>query len=97
MKKKVLYIVEIAFFVIMFGFLAVPGWQGLVDRIEPHILGMPHYQGWIFYGALLMALAMIVWCLLDFKFDDEEEAAKEAAEKAAAEQAGDAAETKEVE
>lgn len=77
MKKKVLYTVMIIFFVIMFGFLAVPGWQGLVNTIEPHILGLPCYQAWIFYGSLLMAIAMIIWCLLDFKFDDEEEAAKQ--------------------
>lgn len=81
MKKKVLYTVMIIFFIIMFGFLAVPGWQGLINRIEPHILGMPCYQAWIFYGSLLMAIAMIVWCLLDFKFDDEEEAAKAKTEK----------------
>lgn len=77
MKKKVLYTVMIIFFVIMFGFLAVPGWQDLINTIEPHILGLPCYQAWIFYGSLLMAIAMIVWCLLDFKFDNEEEAAKE--------------------
>lgn len=77
MKKKVLYTVMIVFFVIMFGFLAVPGWQGLVNTIEPHILGLPCYQAWIFYGSLLMAIGMIVWCLLDFKFDDEEAAKRE--------------------
>ena len=77
MKKKVLYVVMISFFVVMFGFLAVPGWQGLVDRVEPHILGLPCYQAWIIYGSLLMAIALIVWCLLDFKFDDEEIAAAE--------------------
>lgn len=77
MKKKVLYVVMISFFVVMFGFLAVPGWQGLVDRVEPHILGLPCYQAWIIYGSLLMAVALIIWCLLDFKFDDEEIAAAE--------------------
>lgn len=72
MKKKILYIVMIIFYVIMFGFLAVPGWQGLVDKIEPHILGLPCYEAWIVYGSLLMAIGLIVWTILDFKFDDEE-------------------------
>ena len=76
MKKKVLYTVMIIFYCVMFGFLAVPGWQGLVNKIEPHILGLPCYQAWILYGSVLMAIGLIVWCLLDFKFDDEEEAAK---------------------
>lgn len=76
MKKKVLYTVMILFYVVMFGFLAVPGWQGLVDKIEPHILGLPCYQAWIFYGSLLMAVGMIVWYVLDAKLEDNEIAKK---------------------
>lgn len=54
-------------------FLAMPAGTAITDKIEPHILGLPHYQAWILYGSLLMAVGLIVWFLVECKIEDSEE------------------------
>lgn len=72
MSKKVLNTIMIVFYCVMFFFLASPIGQPLIDRIEPHILGLPCYQAWILYGSFLMALGLIVWYIADSKIEDRE-------------------------
>lgn len=72
MARKILNVIMVIIFAIMFFFLATPIGTPLVDKIEPHILGLPCYQAWILYGALFMSAMMIVWFLLESKFEDKE-------------------------
>lgn len=72
-KKKILYTVMGIFYAVMFFFLAMPAGTAITDKIEPHILGLPHYQAWILYGSLLMAIGLIVWFLVECKIEDSEE------------------------
>ena len=72
MSKKVLTTVMVIFYCVMFFFLASPIGQPLIDRIEPHILGLPCYQAWILYGSFLMAIGLIVWFLAECKIEDGE-------------------------
>lgn len=79
-KKRILYAIMTIFYVVMLFFLAMPGGTALIDRVEPHILGLPCFQAWILYGSLLMAIALIIWFALECKIENNEREQEDKAE-----------------
>ena len=79
-KKRVLYAVMTIFYIVIFYFMAWPSGTAITDRIEPHLLGLPFYQGVILYGSLLMAIGLIVWFVIEVKIEDKEDETEEVRE-----------------
>ena len=69
MTKKTLYIGAAIYFLITFGFIVFPPTVALIDRVEPHILGLPLFQFCLLASCFLMAIGLVVWFLLEVKIE----------------------------
>lgn len=65
MTKKTLYILASIYFIITFGFIIFPPIVSMIDKIEPHVLGLPFFQFCLLASCFLMAFGLIAWFLLE--------------------------------
>lgn len=69
MTKRTLYILAAIYFLITFGFVTFPPTVRLIDKIEPHVLGLPLFQFCILASCFLMAIGLIIWFVWECKID----------------------------
>ena len=72
MNKKVLYIISAIIYIIVLGCVTLPFSTKLIDRIEPHILGLPCLQFFIIASPVIMAIWLIIWFLWECKIENRE-------------------------
>ncbi len=70
MTKKTLYICASIYFLITFGFIVFPPTVALIDRVEPHIMGLPCFQFCLLASCFLMAIGLMAWFLLECKIEN---------------------------
>ena len=71
MNRKTLYTISAIFFIAILGFVSFPFSTKLIDRVEPHILGLPCMQFCLLFAAFGMAIWLIIWLALEIKIDDK--------------------------
>jgi hypothetical protein len=72
MTRKTLYTISAIIYVALLGLVTVPPITALIDRVEPHILGLPCMQFFLLFVPLALALWLIVWYLMEVKIQDRE-------------------------
>ena len=72
MTKKTLYRIASVYFLITFGFIVFPPTVSLIDKIEPHVLGLPLFQFCLLASCFLMAIGLMVWFLLECRIENKQ-------------------------
>lgn len=72
MTKRTLYIIASIYFLITFGFITFPPIVSRIDKIEPHVLGLPFFQFCLLASCFLMAFGLIAWFLLEAKIENKQ-------------------------
>lgn len=72
MTRKKLYIIAAIFYVVVLGTVTLPFATKLIDRVEPHILGLPCMQFFILASAFTMAIGHIIWFNWECRIEDRE-------------------------
>ena len=74
MSRKALYTFSAIFFIVVLGFVTFPFSTKLIDRIEPHILGVPMMQFCMLFSAFAMAIWLAIWLALEGKIEARQSA-----------------------
>lgn len=72
MTKRTLYILASIYFLITFGFVTFPFSTRLIDKIEPHVLGLPFFQFCLLLSCFLMAIGLSIWFLAECKIENKQ-------------------------
>lgn len=72
MTKRKLYIGATIFYLVVFGTVTFPFATKLIDRVEPHILGLPCMQFFILASAFTMAIGHIIFYNLECRIEDKD-------------------------
>ena len=80
-KNRVkLYIGFGIYFILCILFITLPSWTSVIDRIEPHILGLPCSQFCILFAAVMICIGLIAFYIMEGKIEDADRAKREAEE-----------------
>lgn len=69
MTRRQLYCRMLLYELIVVGFICFPPSVKWINRIEPHILGIPCFQFFILLCAVLIVLGLILWYVLENHID----------------------------
>jgi hypothetical protein len=83
MTRKGLYAISAIIFIVLMGLITVPPVTAVLDRVRPHILGMPFFQFFLIGVPVVLAVWLAVWFALECKIEDKAAAAAEEAGKGA--------------
>ncbi|MDR2162678.1 MAG: hypothetical protein LBO70_01855 [Clostridiales Family XIII bacterium] len=72
MTKKALYTLSAIIFILLMAFITLPPVTKMLERVEPHILGMPFFQFFLLAVPVTLACWLIVWFLLECRIEDRE-------------------------
>jgi hypothetical protein len=70
MTRKKLYILSTIIYVALMGLITIPPVTQALDRVTPHILGVPFFQFFLIAVPVAMAVWLIIWFLWECKIDD---------------------------
>lgn len=71
---KKLYIGGAIYFFCVYFFICSPPSLAVIDRINPHILGLPCSQFCILFAAFAIAIGLMVMYILEVRIEDREDA-----------------------
>ncbi|MDR1042600.1 MAG: hypothetical protein LBL54_01695 [Clostridiales Family XIII bacterium] len=77
MTRKTLYIISAIVYIALLGLVTVPPLTALIDRVEPHILGLPCMQFFLIFVPVALAVWLVIWYLAEVKIQDREAAKQE--------------------
>lgn len=72
MTKKTLYLLASIYFIITFGFIVFPPTVSMIDKIEPHVFGLPFFQFCLLASCFAMAIGLIVWFLIECRIENKQ-------------------------
>jgi di/tricarboxylate transporter len=78
MTRKGLYTVSAIIFIALMALITVPPITAALERVTPHILGIPFFQFFLIGVPVAMAIWLAVWFVLECRIEDK---AAEKAEK----------------
>ena len=71
MSRKILYGIFAVYFLALYAIMAFPPILATIDKIEPHILGLPCAQFFILFDAVMFALGLMVFYLIEYRMEDK--------------------------
>jgi hypothetical protein len=80
MTRKTLYTISAVIYIALLSLVTVPPLTALIDRVEPHILGLPCMQFFLIFVPVALAVWLAVWYLLEVRIQDREAAEQEGKE-----------------
>ncbi|MDR0519258.1 MAG: hypothetical protein LBG82_04315 [Clostridiales Family XIII bacterium] len=77
MTRKTLYTISAIVYIALLSLVTVPPITALIDRVKPHILGLPCMQFFLIFVPLALAVWLIIWYLMEVRIQDREAAEAE--------------------
>lgn len=72
MTRKKMTVISAIVFILSFGFMTMPFTTKFINKIEPHILGLPCFQFFIVASCVFFCLYLIFWYKMDVYLEDKE-------------------------